>query len=1305
MKQPSLSSSARLGGALLAVLLTTSLHAANISMTASDAGGATSFNAAGKWSNAQAPSAANEYFTAGFLLRTPASGTSNYFLGNSLSLDFNPANPVVGLAIKYPTAPGFVRVENLKLNGGAIFNGVGGTMSVFGNITVLTNSFLDPQGNNRSLAIYSPISGGPTSAIGLRSWVGVSTANAGGSVQLLADNSGYGGNWVIWGHTNGVVLQVGNGGTNGSLGSGYVTNNYSLRFNRSDSITVGNAISGTGSVVVAGSGKVTLTGANTYSGGTSNNAGILNFAALANLGTGDINFGGGTLQFAAGNTADISVRTVTLNGVGGTLDGGANNVTLANPIGNSGPGGLTKTGSGKLTLSGGGTYSGATVIVAGTLALGASGSLANSPVISVASGAAFDVSAAVGFGLASGQTLAGSGTVIGPVAYAYSATVSPGGTTNGTLTVNGDVALGSCAWRWDLNAPGVIGGTNDLLVVNGNLALSPGIAVNPIFPNSIPIPGTYILCQCTGTLTGDSTDLTASLGNYAVTFSLNTAASPRTVTMTVAGLPQSLRWTGQASSDWDTTTLNWTNVVGLTNTIFSPGDTVRFDDTATQFSVAVAAPALPSQTIVDTASTYTFSGTGSIGGPGGLTKTGAGTLVLDLTNTYAGPTVIQNGTLQLGNGDDTGSFGLGPVTNNGALVLYRGDTAGVFPNPIGGAGSLTVAGAGTVTLSGNSSYTGPTTVNAGTLKLGSAAALGSTNGNTVLVNGATLDLNGQTNVPELVVIEGAGAGTGALLNSSTNVATLGGPVTLANDAAVGGSRNLVINGVIRGAFVLTKAGTGTTTLAATNVFTGGTVVNSGILALANGQAVGNAPVIVNSGGTALQLNGGITVAGVSLANNNGTSGANGLQVGTGSNVWTGPVTLGLDFARFGATSNSVLNLAGIVDSGANPFGMRVRGTDGNGVVQLSATNVYLGGTSVDVGVLRLGNASALPAGTVVGVNNTSGAVLDLAGFSPQLAGLTGIGQAINTGNLLSTLTLNTSNAVDYFTTGGVSYNNGGLGSNVFYGIIAGNVALTKAGEAGTFLVLGGASTYGGDTTISAGTLALGTNGSIATSSNLVIAAGATLDASARTGGLTLGAAQTLKGNGTVLGNVTVNGTVAPGSSIGALSFSNNLLLQAASTTAVEVRADGTGDQIICGSALTYGGALQVTNLAGTLTTNNTFKLFSAASYAGAFAIVTPAPGAGMAWNTNTLIADGTLRIVTGVALNPTNITVAVIGGNSLQLSWPADHLGWWLQVQTNSASVGLGTNWFKVPNSSTVTALTLPIDPANPAVFFRLVYP
>ena len=71
---------------------------------------------------------------------------------------------------------------------------------------------------------------------------------------------------------------------------------------------------------------------------------------------------------------------------------------------------------------------------------------------------------------------------------------------------------------------------------------------------------------------------------------------------------------------------------------------------------------------------------------------------------------------------------------------------------------------------------------------------------------------------------------------------------------------------------------------------------------------------------------------------------------------------------------------------------------------------------------------------------------------------------------------------------------------------------------------------------------------------------------------------------------------------------------------------------------------------------------------------------------------------------PTSLT-SQLAGNQLTLIWPADHLGWTLQAQTNSLSTGLGVNWVNVPGSGAVTSQTLTVDPAAGSVFYRLVYP
>ena len=97
---------------------------------------------------------------------------------------------------------------------------------------------------------------------------------------------------------------------------------------------------------------------------------------------------------------------------------------------------------------------------------------------------------------------------------------------------------------------------------------------------------------------------------------------------------------------------------------------------------------------------------------------------LDKTHTYSGTTTISAGTLQIGAGSTSGSLSSSTsITNNANIVFNRSDSLTVS-NAISGTGNLTQAGAGTLILTGNNGYTGTTTINAGTLQIGSAGLLG-----------------------------------------------------------------------------------------------------------------------------------------------------------------------------------------------------------------------------------------------------------------------------------------------------------------------------------------------------------------------------------------------------------------------------------------------------------------------------------------------------------------------------------------------------------------------------------------------------
>ncbi|MDX9795937.1 MAG: autotransporter domain-containing protein, partial [Arcobacteraceae bacterium] len=135
------------------------------------------------------------------------------------------------------------------------------------------------------------------------------------------------------------------------------TNGYDVEFS--------GEVSGVGGLTKSGNGILTLSSANTYSGGTTINGGLINFTTANNFGSGNITLDGGGLQWASGSTIDISARLEAIGAGGATFDTNANDVTLASVL--SGTGGITKTGTGVLTLSGANSYTGDTVVDAGTL--------------------------------------------------------------------------------------------------------------------------------------------------------------------------------------------------------------------------------------------------------------------------------------------------------------------------------------------------------------------------------------------------------------------------------------------------------------------------------------------------------------------------------------------------------------------------------------------------------------------------------------------------------------------------------------------------------------------------------------------------------------------------------------------------------------------------------------------------------------------------------------------------------------------------------------------------------------------------
>ena len=262
----------------------------------------------------------------------------------------------------------------------------------------------------------------------------------------------------------------------------------------------------------------------------------------------------------------------------------------------------------------------------------------------------------------------------------------------------------------------------------------------------------------------------------------------------------------------------------------------------------------------------------------------------------------------------------------------------------------------------------------------------------------------------------------------------------------------------------------------------------------------------------------------------------------------------------------------------------------------------------------------------------------------------------------------------------------GAGALTYGGVISGNAVVRVNG--GT-LTLAGTNTYLGPTFVNSGKLFV--NGSLPAANAVVVASGSTLG-----------------GTGTINCPVDLQtgSFLRPGvNAIGTLTINSPLTLGAGSSTFMEMDGGAaTCDRVASASTVTYGGTLTVNNLGATPAAGTRFKLFSAVDRLGSFSSISlPTLPPPLTWS-NSLAIDGSITAVLGVNTTPTNITAVVSGGN-LNISWPSDHTGWRLEVQTNSVAVGISTNWVTVPGSTTVNSVAVPLDPVNPTVFYRLVYP
>ncbi len=505
------------------------------------------------------------------------------------------------------------------------------------------------------------------------------------------------------------------------------------------------------------------------------------------------------------NGGGLNARQVALSNKGGTFDvGGTNTLTISGTVGSTGGslngGSLSKVGNGTLLLKGATiSYAGTTFIKKGTLVIATAPS--GTGAIVVNDGAALTDQGSVSIkpsrldlGSSTGCTNSFTGvssTTIAPIA---TTTLNANGTT--TLNVSGSLTAGSV---YPLISFVNNVGTGNFIV--GTLPL--GVAANIVTNN-----GTNIALNVIST------------GNPDV-------------------------WKGNVNNNWNiAATANWF----VNNSIvYNDGDLVRFDDTASQFNVNVAANVAPGGiTVTNQLNAYTFSGTNNIGGSGGLLKTGTNTLTIGVNYTGNGGITVNSGTLVIGDGNTNGAVTASAITDNGAVIFNRADTNASFSAGISGSGSVTIDGLtnGILAYGGNNSYLGDTTIKSGMLNAGGSGCVPALagGGNLVVQSSGIMDVSA-----DLITVNGL-FGNGVV----DNLEAFPDPNFNGLNFTVGANNtNSTFAGTIQdavGRLNLVKTGSGTLFLTGTNTFIGTIQFNAGILNVASlgdygtPSAIGNRPI-------------------------------------------------------------------------------------------------------------------------------------------------------------------------------------------------------------------------------------------------------------------------------------------------------------------------------------------------------------------------------------------------------------------------------------------------------------------------------
>ena len=973
-----------------------------------------------------------------------------------------------------------------------------------------------------------------------------------------------------------------------------------------DGLTVSAVITdGAGTTVTkTGTGTVTISGNNTYTGLTTVSAGTLNLnttgsnAIVGNLTVSggsavlqqsdqiadgkNVVVSGGTLAIGANSNtvAGVQLTDGSITGTGGTLtsttDFDMQKGTVSAILG--GAVALTKSTGNTVTLSGANTYMGVTAINAGVLNIqNAQGTGTTAGGVTVANGAALELQGGITVGT---ETLTLNGTGVSNGGALRS--ISGNNTWSGAITdTTNSVRINSDA---------------DTLTLTGNIDNGGNLLTLGGLGNITQAAGAESTISGLGGLTKtDAGTLTLDTGN---TYTGKTTISGGTVKINAADALGDV--SGGLQADYLSmaagTTLQATDNVSIEanrGITLTGAATITADDTKT---ITLGSD------IANGASTLTLGGAGAItetagkviSGTGGLTKTGAGTLTLADSNTYTGKTAINGGIVKISADTGLGAAPGGAVADqlsinagtlqtmaNVSLSVNRGITlagAGTLQSDagtltingnignggnlltLGGAGNITQAGAGSIisgtggltktdagilTLSGANTYSGATSINAGTVKIGHMSGLGSTAAGTIVSDtGAALDLNGIAVGAEAVTLNGTGVDSaGALRNSSGTAASLSGVIALGSSSTItstgaggltlsggittdtgkdltfdGANATTVSTAKITGGGALTKNGAGTLNLNVANDYTGATTINAGTVKLGDAAGLGStaAGTTVTATGAALDLNGQAVGAEAVTLNGTGVGGAGALlnSSGTAASL-NGAIALGSS-STITSTGAGGLTLTGgittasgkdVTFNGANATTVstaKITGggaliKNGAGILNLNVANDYTGATTIGIG----GTLALDATGKIEASSGVANAGTFTIAADKTIDSLTGAG-----GTTLGAYTLTIGDATGT--------------SGTYSGVASGAGGITKAGT-GT-LTLSGANTYTGTTNVNGGTLIAASNNALGTNvAGTNIASGSTLGFQ---GGINYSTAEAVTLNGGILRNVAGNNTFA-----------------------------------------------------------------------------------------------------------------------------------------------------------------------------------